>query len=159
MSGFNKSAFGELVARCGCGICIFSLLLLLLMAMCGCKATEVIREVPVITEHTTVQHHTDIVRDTLFQRDSVYHYVMGDTVIIERWHQTVNVNRVVVADTIRDTIPKIVTVTEQVKVEIEKPLSRWQKFKLDAGGFLLTVVGVGLLGLIAWLVLRLRRIV
>ena len=35
MSEFNKGAFGELVARCGCGILILSLLLLLLLSMCG----------------------------------------------------------------------------------------------------------------------------
>lgn len=115
-------------------------LIILLIAMCGCKTTETIREVPVITEHTTVQHHTDIIRDTLLQKDSVYHYVMGDTVIIEKWHHTVNVNKVLVTDTIRDTIPKVVTVTQTEIKEVNR-LHWWQNALMWAGGIML-VIGV-----------------
>lgn len=111
-------------------------MLLLLFAMVGCKTVEVTKEVPVVAEHTTVQHHTDIVRDTLMMRDSIYHYVMGDTVIIERWHHTVNVNKVVVADTIRDTIPKVVTVTRTEVKEVNR-LHWWQQALMWAGGILL----------------------
>lgn len=34
MSGFNKSAFGELVARCGCGVLLLSIVLLFLLSIC-----------------------------------------------------------------------------------------------------------------------------
>lgn len=105
----------------GCFIILIIILVALIISLNGCKTVEVTKEVPVVAEHTTVQHHTDIVRDTLMMRDSIYHYVMGDTVIIERWHQAININRVVVADTIRDTIPKVVTVTVTKYVEKSKP--------------------------------------
>ena len=108
-------------------------LVVMLLSLCGCRTTEVIKEVPVITEHTTVQHHTDIVRDTLYHRDSIYHYVQGDTVIIERWHHTVNVNKVVVADTVRDTIPKVVPVTRTEVKEVHT-LHWWQKAMMWLGG-------------------------
>lgn len=90
----------------------------------GCKTTEVVREVPVVVEHTTTQRHTDIVRDTLMMRDSVYHYIKGDTVIIERWHETINNNFVSVADTVHDTIPKVVPVT--VTKEVPRAVQWWQ---------------------------------
>ena len=107
--------------------------LVMSISCCSCRAIEVTKEVPVITEHTTVQTHTDIVRDTLMMRDSVYHYVQGDTVIIEKWHHAVNINKVVVADTIRDTIPKIVTVSKTDIREVNK-LHWWQIVLMWLGG-------------------------
>ena len=92
----------------------------------GCRTTEVVREVPVVVEHTTTQHHTDIVRDTLMMRDSVYHYVQGDTVIIERWHHVIDVSKMIVADTIHDTIPKVVTATKVVTKTEPRAVQWWQ---------------------------------
>lgn len=92
----------------------------------GCKTTEVVREVPVVVEHTTAEHHTDIVRDTLLMRDSVYHYIKGDTTIIERWHNTVKVERINKTDTIRDTIPKVVTTTKVVTKTEPRAVQWWQ---------------------------------
>ena len=92
----------------------------------GCSPRVVEVERPVIVEQTHTQTHTDIVRDTLIWRDSVYHYVQGDTVRIERWHHVANVSKMIVADTIRDTIPRIVTVKETVVQEANR-LHWWQK--------------------------------
>lgn len=123
---------------------VLVLALLIMSITCSsCRTIEVTKEVPVITEHTSVQHHTDIIRDTLMMRDSIYHYVQGDTVIIERWHRTVNVNKIVVADTIRDTIPQVVTVSKTEIREVNK-LRWWQKTlmwlgAIATGGFLITL--------------------
>ena len=112
---------------------VLVLALLIMSITCSsCRTIEVTKEVPVITEHTSVQHHTDIIRDTLMMRDSIYHYVQGDTVIIERWHRTVNVNKIVVADTIRDTIPQVVTVSKTEIREVNK-LHWWQKMLMWVG--------------------------
>lgn len=92
----------------------------------GCKTTEVVREVPVVVEHTTTEHHTDIVRDTLLMRDSVYHYIKGDTTIIERWHHVINVNKMIRTDTIHDTIPKVVTATKVVTKTEPRAVQWWQ---------------------------------
>lgn len=35
MSSINKSALGELIARGGCGLLIFSIVLLILLSKCG----------------------------------------------------------------------------------------------------------------------------
>lgn len=116
--------------------CVKFLEILLLVILCGCKTKYITTEVPVVVEHTSVQHHTDIVRDTLLMRDSIWHYVQGDTCIIERWHHSVKVERVMVADTIRDTIPRVVTqrVTDVREVNV---LHWWQKALMWSGVLLI----------------------
>jgi hypothetical protein len=115
----------------------------------GCSPRIVEVEKPVIVEQTHTQTHTDIVRDTLVWRDSVYHFVKGDTVVIERYHNTERVERVGISDTLRDTIPRIVTVTETRIVE-KNVLHWWQKALMFAGivGIvgMLVVVGAKSLG-------------
>ena len=106
----------------------------------GCSPRIVEVEKPVVVEQTHTQTHTDIVRDTLIWRDSVYHYVQGDTVRIERWHHVANVSNMIVTDTIRDTIPRIVTVKETVVQEVNR-LHWWQK----------ALMTVGIIGIIALL--------
>lgn len=132
MSDLNRNAISEMAARVVFTMALIAASILLAIAFSGCRTIEVTKEVPVITEHTTVQHHTDIVRDTLYQRDSVYHYVMGDTVIIERWHQAIKINKVAVSDTVRDTIPKVVLVTRTEIKEVNR-LHWWQKVLMFAG--------------------------
>ena len=114
-----------------------------LLSGCSPKVIEV--EKPVIVENTHTQHHTDIVRDTLVWRDSIYHYVKGDTVVIERWHNTTRIERVGISDTLRDTIPRIVTVTETRIVE-KNVLRWWQKVLMWAGivGIVFIVVIIAL---------------
>ena len=116
------------------GLCICWLL-------SGCSPRIVEVEKPVIVEQTHTQHHTDIVRDTLVWRDSIYHFVKGDTVVIEKWHTTQQVNKWVVNDTIRDTIPKVVTVTETRIQEVNK-LHWWQKVLCWLGGIALVLGGL-----------------
>lgn len=103
---------------------VLGMLICALIGGCSPRVVEVER--PVVVEQTHTQTHTDIVRDTLIWRDSVYHYVQGDTVRIERWHHSIAVNKMIVADTIRDTIPRIVPVKETVVREVNK-LRWWQE--------------------------------
>lgn len=129
-----------------------TLLCALLCALCGCKTRYITTEVPVVVEHTSVQHHTDIVRDTLLMRDSVYHFVKGDTCIIERWHHAVKVERVLVADTIRDTIPQVVTQRITEVREVNR-LHWWQSALMWLGMAAMLFVGIWL----AWLAWRVRK--
>ena len=112
-------------------------LIICLVLLCGCHGTKTITErveVPVVVtqEHTIESVRIDHIRDTLVQRDSIYHFVQGDTVRIERWHHVANVSKMIVADTIRDTIPRIVTVKETVVQEVNR-LHWWQKVLMTAG--------------------------
>ena len=110
-----------------------------LLSGCSPKVIEV--EKPVIVENTHTQTHTDIVRDTLVWRDSIYHFVKGDTVVIEKWHNTVRIERVGISDTLRDTIPKVVTVTE-TRVREVNVLHWWQSALMWAG--VVFLLGTGL---------------
>lgn len=131
---------------------ICMVMLLLFAVVSSCKTRYITTEVPVVVEHTSVQHHTDIVRDTLLMRDSVWHYVQGDTCIIERWHHAVKVERVLVADTIRDTIPQVVTqrIAEVREVNV---LRWWQSALMWMGMAAMLLVGIWL----AWLAWRVRK--
>lgn len=135
-----------------CAMLTGLLLCLAITMLAGCSPRVVTQEVPVVVEHTTTQHHTDIVRDTLLMRDSVYHFVQGDTCIIERWHHSIAVNKMVVADTVRDTVP----VVTEVKVTELREVNRvrwWQSALMWCGGIALAVAG-GIVGFTLW---RVRR--
>lgn len=135
--------------------CRVKILAILLLVLTGCKTRYLEVERPVVVEHTTTHHHTDIVRDTLLQRDSVYHYIQGDTTIIERWHTIKEVTKVAVTDTLHDTIPKVVSVTK-VK-EVERQLTKWERAKQDVGGMAIGVALVAMLAVIVWGMRKARK--
>ena len=130
-------------------IAIFVVLALLLLS--SCKGHEIIVEKPVVVEHTTETHHVDIVRDTLIMRDSSVTLIKGDTVLIEKWHHVSGVRKMIIADTVRDTVPQVVTVTKTEVKEVEKPLGWWQKTLMWCGG-----IGLLLIALYAILKTKIR---
>lgn len=65
MSEFNKNAFGELVARSGCGLLIFAIFVLILVSMCSCRTTKLIKETEVKTDTVTVHRDSIIIRERL----------------------------------------------------------------------------------------------
>ena len=154
---------GDNVAVRGCSELVVgfavALLACLLISLCGCKAQKVVErvEVPVVVtqEHTIESVKVDHVRDTLIQRDSIYHYIKGDTVLIERWHYLQGSTKAVRVDTLFKVdsvqVPvvttKVVTKTEQV----EKPLHWWQRALMLMGGLALIAVAL-------WVTIRARKI-
>lgn len=108
--------------------------ILLAVLLTGCSPKVVRTEVPVPITNTTHSETVKVVRDTvrLHERDSVFTFVKGDTVRIERWHYQIDHQRGVRVDTVVrcDTITKPVTVTKTVT----QPLTKWQKAKMRAGG-------------------------
>ena len=106
-------------------------------------------EKPVIVtqEHHTESVSVDIVRDTIHQRDSIYHYIKGDTTIIERWHHVQGQSIITRVDTLHvyDSVPYPVATTqikEVTKVEEVNVLRWWQKLLMGIGGIALVVVGL-----------------
>lgn len=131
-----------------------------LITLCSCTTTKYVEvEVPKVVTQTNIERRTDIVRDTLIQRDSVIIIQKGDTIYHETWHKLQSINNWYVTDTVRDTIPQIEKVTVKIPVEVEKKLSKWQSFKIEAGGFLLSAVGLALLALIIWAIIKVRKVV
>lgn len=134
------------------------LILCLVLTLDGCRGTKTITErveVPVVVtqEHHTESVKVDHVRDTLIQRDSVYYYVKGDTVRIEKWHYLQGTTNVVRVDTlIKVDSVQVPVVTERVVTQIEKvekPLKWWQKGLMWAGG-------IGIILLVFFITVKIR---
>lgn len=137
---------------------VAGLLICFIISLCSCKAQREIQiervEVPVVVnqEHTVESVKIDHVRDTLIQRDSVYHYIKGDTTIIERWHYLQSTGQLIRVDTLIrvDSVQVPVEVVREKLVtevkEVPRPFSWWQKTLMGAGGLAL----ISLLLLIAY---------
>lgn len=131
---------------------VLSLVICFVITCCvGCKphkevVTEYVEHPVVVTqEHHTESVRVDIVRDTIHQRDSIYHYINGDTTIIERWHYYTNNNQQVRVDTLVKVdsvqVPvEVVRVKEVAKVEEVNRLKWWQRLLMGIGGVALIAV-------------------
>lgn len=129
------------------------LLICLIISVCaGCKPQKELQiervEVPVVVtqEHTIESVKIDHIRDTLIQRDSVYHYIKGDTIVIERWHHTQGTTTTTRVDTLHiyDSIPYPVETTHETivtKIQEVNVLRWWQKALMVCGGIALVVFG------------------
>lgn len=136
----------------GCSELMLAVVLVIVACVCFCsckpvKEVQIERvEVPVVVtqEHTIESVKIDHIRDTLIQRDSIYHYIKGDTTIIERWHHVQGQSIITKVDTLHiyDSVPYPVEVTkvkEVTKVEEVNVLRLWQKLLMGIGGISLVV--------------------
>lgn len=155
----EKGVRNEGCAGAGVTVLVIFGIICLLLYLCACKTQYKVVEVPRVVTQTNVEHHTNIVRDTLLRRDSVIIIQRGDTVYHETWHHMQAINRTYITDTVRDTIPQIVTVTKTEAKEVEKPLSQWQMLKMRLGGWLLAAVAVLLLIGGVYGILKIKKIV
>lgn len=123
--------------------------LLLLAVTCSCSPQ--VRYVPVETVRTEYKdkmrevHTTDSVTDTRFV------YVKGDTVFDYR-------DRVKWRDRlVHDTCTVILTDSVPVPYPVEKPLTRWEKVKMDFGGMALGALALLLGAAVVWIVRKFRK--
>ena len=119
-----------------------------LYVLVGCRT----KYVTVPEYHTVYTHNTDtfLRSDTLYRLDSVVVRMQGDTTIIEkiRWqNRFVNVYKVKT-----DTIIKADSV--RVPYPVEKTLTKWQRVKMDVGGWAMGLITVVIIFVIVWLVRR-----
>ena len=91
--------------------------------------------------------------DSVMLRDSVSVMQEGDTVVITRYKDRYRVRERI------DTL--YLSVTDSVKVRVpypvERTLSRWERTKMDFGGFAMGGFVIVLCVAVAWLVRRFRR--
>ena len=138
----------------GCSELLLAVVLVIVacVCFCSCKPTKEIQvervEVPVVVtqEHTIESVKIDHIRDTLIQRDSVYHYIKGDTTIIERWHHTQGQSIITRVDTLHiyDSVPYPVETTHETivtKIQEVNVLKWWQKALMFCGGIAIVVFG------------------
>ena len=130
----------------GCmGVLMSFAIFILALIICGllgsCKVTQYV-PMPEYHHDTLIVNKT--AHDSIYVHDSTYIHEKGDTVWYERWH-TKYIERET-HDTIFqhsiDSIPKPYPVEK--RVEVEKPLSWWQKTTMYAGDVMLLLL-LGLL--------------
>lgn len=138
--------------------------IILSLALCiivvGCKTTTKIVEVPIekVVTKTDSIYITKVKVDSVFEKDSIYinTYVKGDTIyrdnyrFISRWRDRVKL------DTIYKTHTDTIKVEKAITIEVEKPLSWWQKVKQDVGGIAIGILITLLVGLIIWVLIKTR---
>lgn len=112
----------------GCIMKRLTCIVLLVSAICfaGCRTTQY---VPVETIKTEYKTRDSIRHDSIYQRDSIYVIDRGDTVYTykDRYlYKYLYLNRI-------DTV--IRTDSIQIPYPVEKALTRWQKAKIELGGW------------------------
>ena len=112
--------------------------LLMIAMLCSCSS---VRYVPVESVKTDSIYINKVEVDSIYMQDSVYIKEKGDTIYMYKYKY---LNRYKL---LTDTMYVSKTDTIYNLVEVEKPLSKWQKVKLDLGGF--TFGGIVMLAIIA----------
>lgn len=128
-------------------IYILAILLMSGVWLSSCKT----QYVPVETVRTEYKTRDSIRYDSIYQRDSVYMLVNGDTVYLYKYkylYRYLTINKT-------DTVIK--TDSIQVPYPLEKQLSRWQSLKMELGGWAFGIIIAFALIVVGWLVYRIRR--
>lgn len=124
---------------------IIILLCLVGILLTGCRTKYI--HVPVETFHKDSIYIHQLKRDSIYLRDSVYIREKGDTVFVDKFKYLYK--EIVKIDTFRmehtDTITTV--------VEVEKPLTRWQKLKMELGGIAFGVC-VALLAILVGMIIK-----
>lgn len=105
------------------------IILLAILSLTSCKTSTKIVEVPVEVIKKEYVYNTKI--DSIYIRDSIDRWQKGDTLYITKWHTKLQYINKVDTITKTDSIPKIITITKETKVN---HLYWWQKMLLCIGG-------------------------
>ena len=110
-----------------------------------------IKEVPVETIRTAYKYIDRLQHDSIYVKDSVRYYTKGDTVFADKYlyrYKYLVINGV-------DSFVKVDSV--QVPYPVEKQLSRWEKVKIELGGWAFGVIITFVVVIVGWLVYRLKK--
>ncbi|HIY88197.1 MAG TPA: hypothetical protein H9824_05785 [Candidatus Bacteroides pullicola] len=128
---------------------IFLLYLLALFCLlCGCRQMQY---VPVVTILHDSIYLTQMHRDSILRYDSIYVRDAGDTVWLEKY-------KYVYRDRWRtDTLVSVRTDTVGVPVPVERELTRWERVKMEAGGYAIVAGCAVVLVVVGYMVYRIRK--
>lgn len=120
------------------------------MSLTGCKTVKFVH---VPEYHTLYKTRVDTVQrwDSVYFRDSVYIATKGDTVCLTKTHWRERFRNVYHTKT--DTIMQRDSI--RVAYPVEKPLTKWQRWKMDLGGWAMGVAAV----LIILVILKVTKMV
>ena len=128
-------------------IYFLAMLILLAMAVTSCRS---VRYVPVETVKHDSVYFNKMVRDSVFVKDSVL-VVKGDTVTEYRWKYVFKYkNRT-------DTLYVSRTDTIRVPYPVEAKLTKWQQFKMEAGGYAIALAVILVIAVAGYFVMKIRK--
>lgn len=122
--------------------------ILLASAICSCRS---VRCVPVETVKHDSVYFNKVVRDSIHVKDSVLVIVKGDTVTEFRY-------KYVYRDKEKtDTAYVSRTDTLRVPYPVEAKLTKWQQFKMEAGGYAIALAVILVITVAGYFVMKIRK--
>lgn len=127
-------------------------MVLMLLFLTGCKT---VKFVSVPEYHTLYKTRVDTVQrwDSVYFRDSVYMATKGDTVYLTKTHWRERLRNVYHVKV--DTVMQLDSI--RVPYPVEKPLTKWQRWKMDMGGWAMGAVAVLVIVVVILAVLRVSK--
>lgn len=125
--------------------------LLFVLAVLSLAACKQVQYVPVERVRTDSVWLTQVRLDSVVRYDSVYVRDRGNTLYVERW-------KYLYRDRVRtDTMVSVRTDTVGVPYPVERKLTRWERVKMEAGGYAIVIGFCVVLAVVGWMVYRIRR--
>lgn len=129
---------------------IYILIIFLISGIClsSCRS---IKYVPLETIRTEYKTRDSIRFDSIYQRDSIYILIKGDTILQYKYKSQYHyliINKV-------DTVIK--TDSVHIPYPVEKRLTWWQQVKIELGGWAFGVIISIILFVVYWLVHRMQK--
>lgn len=124
----------------------FTVIIVILLSGCATKR-ETLTDIRIVERRDTLREVVERV-DSVFIRDSVSVMQRGDTIFKERW-------RVEYRDRWRDRDKEVIvertdTIIKMQRVEVEKRLTGWQRFKQRVGGVAIVLLIGAFGGVLVW---------
>ncbi|WP_291529247.1 hypothetical protein [Bacteroides sp. UBA939] len=120
----------------------------IVMSLAGCSP---VRYVPIESVKYDSVYINKIQYDSIYHRDSIYVEKNGDTTTIYK-------DRYLYKYLFRtDTVQVTRVDSVQVPYPVEKKLTRWQKIKIELGGWSMGIILSFAIIIVGWLIFRMRR--
>lgn len=110
---------------------LYIILLMLAICLTSCRS---IKSVPVETVKTEYKTRDSIRFDSIYEHDSIFLIVKGDTVYKEKYRYKYRYLTINKTDTV------MLTDSVQIPYPVEKQLTRWQQMKIELGGWAVGVI-------------------
>lgn len=108
----------------------FTILLTSAICFVSCRT----QYIPVETVRTEYKTRDSIRFDSIYEHDSIFLFVKGDTVYKEKYRYKYRYLTINKADTV------MLTDSVQIPYPVEKQLTRWQQMKIELGGWAVGVI-------------------
>lgn len=112
---------------------LYTILLTIAICLTSCRS---IKYVPVETVKTEYKTRDSIRFDSIYEHDSIFLFVKGDTVYKEKYRYKYRYLTINKTDTV------MLTDSVQIPYPVEKRLTRWQQMKIELGGWAVGVIAI-----------------